>query len=122
MSKKKKILVVDQDPLFREMIEKYLSLRGLDVEAVNDVSEANHSDLTKSYDLIVTDYSLELREELEGTAKFMDPLPMIYLTHLDPIITMNGAPPCVQAHVGKNEVFHRLIPALNSVLKDETPH
>ena len=60
-----RILVVDDEPGFRDIVSRALGREGLDVDTASGVEEAVAKAARRPYDLIVADYHLGLRSGLE---------------------------------------------------------
>ena len=83
MSQKKRILVVDDEPNIREVVELYLRREGFDVETAADGAEALASVDRKQPDLIVLDLMLPVMGGLQLTRTLRDShydVPIIMLT------------------------------------------
>ena len=80
-----RILVVDDEPIFRDVLAAALTTQGHSVEVTGDGSAAEHSIARRSFDLIITDILMPGRDGLE----------MIMNLHVAkstiPIIAMTGA-------------------------------
>ena len=83
MNKKQRILVVDDEPNIREVVELYLRREGFEVETAADGAEALVSVDRKQPDLIVLDLMLPVMGGLQLTRTLRDShydIPIIMLT------------------------------------------
>lgn len=112
-----KILVVDRDPVFLEMVEKYLSLQGFVVQSESDPQNAMKRLSNENFDLLITDYQLELSEELEKQLAVLDTTKVIFLTNIDPIIVSRHQHTNILAHIEKRHTFRDLLPQVEKVFR-----
>ena len=63
ISKEKSILIVDDEPGFRDMIRMYLQMRGFEVKTAKNGSDAINQMVKTRYDIVVTDVSMP---EMDG--------------------------------------------------------
>ncbi len=68
----KKILVADDDPLIRKLLNEFLTLCGYDVDCVSNGKEAIALIETDSYDALITDYMMPEMNGIELIKKARD--------------------------------------------------
>jgi CheY-like chemotaxis protein len=84
VSQRKTILVVDDDPCFRDLTVTLLSRAGYQVEEAADGTEAMLFVRNSEIDLIITDIVMPNREGIETIRYFSKELPNV------PIVAMSG--------------------------------
>ncbi|MCL5023890.1 MAG: response regulator [Nitrospirae bacterium] len=75
MTGEKKILVVDDDDLIRELICHFLARSSFEAHSVNDGPEAIEFLEKRHFDIIITDYSMPRMDGLEFTRIVRDRYP-----------------------------------------------
>lgn len=68
----KKILVTDDEPLVRQLLNEFLTLCGYDVDCVGNGNDALALIETDSYDVLITDYLMPEMNGLELIKKARD--------------------------------------------------
>lgn len=123
----RKILIVDDNDEFRQIVRKHLETQGKDL----DIFEAKSGEvaiaesLTKKPDVVLMDIRLPLMNGIDAARRIKEEVPQTHII----IVTMfeseefkrrkdNG----IFAFVGKSEIYDRLLPTIERCLKERTKH
>ena len=100
-----RILVVDDDPLFRAKVAKIAEKRGLSVTTCASIRELSAVADSRLFDVVVVDYFLDdLQEFLTGTdiARVLEGLPIVLISNNDRAFTNNDPwPTSIRKFVNK---------------------
>lgn len=109
-----RVLVVEDDPAFRRLLERYFGKRGTGVMAVGSISQATRVlAVDEDFDVVLTDLNLPDGRGPHVLRQWVHPTPRPSL------VVMTGAGEVEQVEGVRFEVLHKpfTLPALSAVLE-----
>ena len=107
------LLLIDDDPIFRAMVEKRAAQRGIHVTGCRSLKELKPMIVQRLFDAAIVDYFLDdLSERLKGTdvAQALEGTPIILTSATNAVVDFNDPwAASVRKFVGKKDGIDRLL-------------
>lgn len=124
-SKNPKLVLIDDDPIFLNLMEFAAEKAGFDVEAYSSLGELGHLGSIKKFDLAIVDYQLEQMtgvEIAEYFSAFFADIPLILVSATpEDSFDMTHWPKSITRFVSKHEGFKEVLNAARSACNMSIP-
>ena len=107
-----KILLIDDDPVFVAIMQRWATIEGVHLEAYASLDEMGFIGLFANYDVAIIDFDLGYITGLEiarCTDKILQQMPIVIISAKDRSGECSDAPTCVKAILNKSSGYNHIL-------------